>query len=155
MQQLVNASCLQMDWDDPDQCPKSERQSMSDVLLAERSSSRSWIACGQSPTSFGCHGHSAGVTQVTQVTEDSRKFLSSEPAAAGGARPSVKQRYVPEEDEYEVQTALVLVPSPLEDILRAKRRQLLALRGRIKRGGEFDTLNHYEAVAREIQAEVE
>ena len=49
----------------------------------------------------------------------------------------------------------MLVPSPLEDILRAKRRQLLALRGRIKRGGEFDTLNHYEAVAREIQAEVE
>ena len=49
----------------------------------------------------------------------------------------------------------MLVPSPLEDILRAKRRQLLALWGRIKRGGEFDTLNHYEAVAREIQAEVE
>ena len=59
------------------------------------------------------------------------------------------------QDEYEVQTALVLVPSPLEDILRAKRRQLVALRGRIKRGGEFDTVNHYEAVAKEIQAEVE
>lgn len=40
-----------------------------------------------------------------------------------------------------------------EDI-RAKKRQLSALQGRIKRGGDVEMVRHYQAVAKELQAEV-
>ncbi|CAJ1345858.1 unnamed protein product [Effrenium voratum] len=104
------------------------------------------------------------VKQVKQVSQDSRALLQEtrqeaaslflEARRGAHPRPAVHKRYNPDKDDYDPRTAPVLPYDPFKD-LRAKKRQLLALQSRVKRGGDDTTLAGYKAVAKEVQAEVE
>ncbi|CAK9098470.1 unnamed protein product [Durusdinium trenchii] len=68
--------------------------------------------------------------------------------------PRFEGGYNPELDTYDVRTAPKLDVVP-EEVLRCKRRQIIALLGRVEAGGDQKMLDHYLKVADEHYAELQ
>eukprot|EP00435_Cladocopium_sp_Y103_P013645 s305_g3.t1 len=77
------------------------------------------------------------------------------PAVKKHATSLCEERYDPNNDDYDVRSAVIQEPVAMDQVLRGKQRQINALLHRVEAGGEQQMLNHYLQVARELYDELQ